>query len=109
MIATTSTLFEKLHFPITGKCSCGRAMHVIHCPGCGSGDVRVLKKYSKTSAAFLPDGTYEPCRTFGCRVCGDPFIESDCFRACRAIPLEVVTKKEREVTKLISEKRGSEV
>jgi hypothetical protein len=87
MIATDKRLFKELGIQLTDYCSCGRSTNAVHCPFCGSTDVRRAMRQSKLTSVLLPDGTQRSVKSFTCRRCGDSFQENDCFRDCRAFAI----------------------
>lgn len=94
-------LFARLHYKMQDACQCGRGTKSIHCPDCGSGDVNVRSRIPKSEQVH--DENNIPCREFKCRKCKFPFPERDCFRACQALPLPVLTKKTEELSKVVRE------
>lgn len=101
-------LFERLLYKLDEVCQCGRDKKSVHCPACGSSDVRVRSRVPKNGqvlsssyAAQTPDGDYVPCRVFKCRRCAESFAESDCFRTCHSLPLPTYAKKTAEVEHVV--------
>lgn len=84
MIATDKQLFEELGIRLQDYCVCGRSTSAIHCPRCGSTDVRGSIRHTKSASVLLPTGLRRQVNAFTCRRCSKPFQENDCFRDCRA-------------------------
>lgn len=85
MIRRDDKVFDKLQIKLPDTCNCGRSTQMIHCPDCGSTDVRVSKRLSAGATTFSPLSQERvPVRWLTCRRCSIAFAEDGCFRACNA-------------------------
>lgn len=100
MIRTDMNLFHDLQLKLERQCKCSRTTDMIHCPTCGSTDVRVAKRASKNRMVLLPDGSETAVRVFGCRRCAIVFPENMCFFTCVAPPLN--WRKEENVAERVA-------
>jgi len=76
MIRVDKKVFEKMELSLRDQCHCGRSNEMLHCPNCGSTDVRVSKKMSLGFQRFSVQ-THVPVniRMLTCRRCAIAFDE----------------------------------
>lgn len=85
MIRRDEVFFDKMQVKLNDTCRCGRSTQMIHCPNCGSTDIRVSVKLSAGATTFTPHGHEElPVRWFTCKRDAVAFSEPSCFVSCNA-------------------------
>jgi len=70
-------------FPsIEEQCQCGRARRFVHCPSCGSAQIRATPR--RNHEVLQKDGSFRLVKAFTCRKCGLFFNDDDWQLRCQA-------------------------